>query len=335
MYIFFKNRKDFKTISKSIPQFWDLPIYASTSESGSLTIRNEGRKDYSNDLVYILGHLFLIEESTPENGTISLKLNDPAMLFSRQLIYPDNPESTFGAFIAARITDEFINCSDTAYRIPYLTVVNNDSTEFIAPELQDDKLYSLYDVICQARENGVIIDFLINGSQLKVHIYTNTNAPHNIFFSDGHAELSSESFSNVKVAKITVLKAVEQNSEEIEEESGQEYESSDWYLSSTGEVSNTVPSSRAEGDWEYLTISSDEDPEEKAKAKFKENISSHKIEFYSDRKYQLWDTVKFKIDGELFESKIVAVFVSSKYSKYLYRCGDLPTTLTEKVQKMK
>lgn len=326
MLVYFKDRKTFRTTGKANPQSWDVPIISSTDESGTITIPKEDKKNYADNWVYIADHLFLVDESTPKDNLVDLKITDPTHLFDRQLIYPNNPESTYGSFIASAIQRDYISCSDIAYRIDYISVVNEDSTPFEEPKLDSARLYSLFDVISTAREKGVIFDFEIAGpTTLRIRIHTNTSDPHNIIFSDGHSELSDETFSRIKTAKVTVMKSGEEEGV---------YTMTHWYLSASGNISQNVPASRAEGEWAYITIGKDEDPETKAREKFKENISSHKIEFFSDRIYNFWDTVHFKIDGEVMNSRIVGIFISSDQTKYLYRCGDLATTLTEKVQKL-
>lgn len=327
MLAYFKNRKTFRTIGKAAPQSWDVPLIASTSESGTITIPKADKKNYAGEWIYFADHLFLVDESTPKDGLVDLKVSDPAHLFDRQLIYPSNPESTYGAFIASAIQREYINCSDPAYQINYISVSNDDSTPFEEPKLDSARLYSLFDVISTAREKGVVLDFEIAGpTQLRIHIHTNSSPAHNIIFNDGHSELNDETFSRAKTAKITVLQATDEDGV---------YTVTNWYLSADGTISQSIPAERSDGEWEYLTIGKEDSARVKAAEKFNENISSHKIEFYSDRVYNLWDTVRFKIDGELMVSKIVGIFISSDHIKYLYRCGDLATTLTEKVQKLK
>lgn len=325
MNVFVKSRKDFSTTYMAVAQSWDVPFLSSTNETGTVSIPKGKRKDFSGDWLYLDGHLFLIDESSPEDGYIDLKVSDPANLFSRKLYYPDNPASTYGAFIADAIEHDFINCEDSAYAISYLSILDEDDTTFEPPELTDTRLYSLVDIINKAREKGVILDFRILGKTLLIHIYTPAVTPHNVIFSDGHSALESETFSRVKNAKITVLKPTGTSGV---------YDTTTWYLSVSGEVSQTVPENRADGDWIYLQIEQEEDPETKAKEEFKKNISSHKIEFYSDREFNLWDTVKFKIDDEVLTSSIIAIKGSSDNNRHLYQCGDLATTLTEKVQKI-
>lgn len=324
MLAYFKSFKTFETWGKSTPQSWDVPIFTAYNDGGNVTIPKEEKKNYSGEWIYIAGHLFLIDESNPKDDVVELKVSDPANIFSRKLMYPENPESTFGAFIANRINSEFVHCSDPAYKIDYISVINEDATPFEEPELENDGLYSLLDVIQIARELGVILDFTVSGRTLVITIHTNNGTPHNIIFNDGHSEISDETFSRTKVAKITVL-------QETEEEGV--YSETTWYLSAAGQISSTVPVERAEGDWEYLTIGKDDDPIIKAAEKFSENISSHKIEFFSDKVFNLWDALRVNIDGSIMETKIVSIIASSDTDRLLYKCGDLATTLTEKVNK--
>lgn len=327
MIVYVKSRKDFKATYKAFAQAWDVPIMASTHERGTIIIPLEGRKDFTGDFVYFDNHLYLVDESSPKDGNVELTVSDMANLFSRQLIYPDDPvETSYGDFIMDIIERNFITCEDPAYEIPYIEVSSMDITPFEVPKIPDTKLFSLADIIAEARKKGVLFNFyLIGKKKLGIDISSPITKPHNIVFDDGHTTLDTETFSRVKTAKITVMKATDNSGV---------YENTTYYLSKSGNISETIPSERAEGDWIYLQISKDDDPREKASAEFKKNISSHKIEFYSDRLYYLWDTVNFVIDGELLQSSIISAYLSSSSNRYLYKCGDLATTLTEKVQKL-
>jgi hypothetical protein len=276
--------------------------------------------------VYFDNHLYLVDESSPKDGTVELTVSDMANIFSRQIPYPEEPvETSYGDFITDIIERHYIVCEDPAYSIDYIVVSSMDTTPFEPPKLPDTKLFKLSDIIAEARQKGVLFNFYIDGSKLAIDISSPITVPHNIVFDDGHATLDTESFSRVKTAKITVLKATD---------NAGEYENTTWYLSKSGDISEEVPAERAEGDWIYLQIDKDDDPREKVAEEFKKNISSHKIEFYSDKNYYLWDTVNFVIDGELLTSSVISAYFSSSTNRYLYKCGDLATTLTEKVQKI-
>lgn len=332
MLMYIKSRKDFRTTYKAYSQGWSVPVMASTNERGTVMIPLEGRKDFAGDILYFDGRLYLLDESSPKDGIVELTVSDMVNLFSRQVKYPANPVTTsYGDFITDIIETNFQICpEDDVYSIPYLRVTNSDMTEFEEPQIQSTGLFSLVDVIAKAKEKGVLFTWSIikeNGSDcLELDISSPITVPHNIVFDDGHTTLESETFSRSKTAKITTIWAQENADPKWD----------DWYLSKSGEVcdSEHIPEDRADGDWIYLQVNKEDDPETKAKEEFKKNISSHKIEFYSDRTYYLWDTVRFTIDGELLESAIVSIALASDNKRYLYKCGDLATTLTEKVQKI-
>lgn len=331
MLMYVKSQKDFKTSYKAFAQAWDVPVMASTHERGTIIIPLEGRKNFTGDFVCLDNHLYFIDESSPKDGNVELIVSDMSNLFSRKVIYPNNPVTTsYGDFIMDIIEDNFIFCPDSAYAIDYLEVSSMDTTPFEPPKLDDTRLFSLVDVIAAAREKGVLFTFYITKDsetkldKLALDISSPITVPHNIVFDDGHTTLDTETFSRVKTAKITVMKATDTSGV---------YNTTTYYLSKSGNISTTVPAERAEGDWVYLTIGKNDNAQKKASEEFKKNISSHKIEFYSDKIYYLWDTVNFVIDGELLQSSVVSIYSSSDTNRYLYKCGDLATTLTEKVQK--
>lgn len=327
MIVYVKSKKDFTATYKAFAQAWDVPIMASTHERGTIIIPQGARKDFTGDYVYFDNHLYLVDESSPKDGTVELTVSDMANMFSRQIQYPDDPvETSYGDFIMDIIERYFIVCEDPEYSIPYIEVSSMDTTPFEVPKLPDTKLFTLSSVIAEARKKGVLFNFyLIGKKKLGIDISSPITRPHNIVFDDGHSTLDTETFSRVKTAKITVMKATDNSGE---------YVNTTYYLSTSGDISTNVPQQRAKGEWIYLQIGKDDDPQQKASEEFKKNISSHKIEFYSDKTYYLWDTVNFVIDGELLQSAVISAYFSSSTNRYLYKCGDLATTLTEKVQKL-
>lgn len=327
MNVYFKNKKTFETIEKATPQSWNVPLIASSYETGTIVIPKEKKKDYSDNFVYISDYLLLVTESTPQEGTIELKVSDPAMIFSRQIFYPQTFPGTYGELIADAITSNFINCADAEYRLPYISVLNEDTTilDIEEPESPQTTLYSLVDVINTARSKGVILDFNITGpTSMQIHIHTSSMPTHNLKFQDGKTDFVSESYSRVKVAKITARQSTDVNNVTND---------TTWYLSKNGDISQTIPADRAKGDWIYLSVNKDENVETKVRNEFKKNTDGHKIEFYSDRKYGLWDNIQVTVDDELFKTHIIGIYFTSDNDRLLYKCGDLATTLTEKVKK--
>ena len=325
MNLYIKDRSTFETVHWDTPSAWSIPISSALDDTGSATIMETDEK-FVNDFAYIAKHIYVISEEAPSRGVNQLTLSDPSTIFDRSLPWPDDAVLTYGDFIAAQVTSQYINCSDSDYAISYLDIVNSDHTPFTAPELDDTKLYVLSDIIADAQERGVKIEYTIANKRLLMTISTREAVTHKVFFNEDQTELSTETYSNDITAKVTVL-------QKVEDTDPQEYTETTWYLSTDGNLSNTVPANRAKGKWVYATSEADEEPLSVAESIIADNVDSHKIEFYSDRQYNLWDAVKLRLANTVFDSHIVAITQKHNDNRFLYRCGALATTLTEKVNK--
>lgn len=325
MNLYVKDRSTFETVHWDTPSAWSIPISSALDDTGSATIMETDEK-FVNDFTYIANHIYVISEEAPSKGVNQLTLSDPSTIFDRSLLWPNEPTLNYGDFIADQVTSQYINCSDPDYAINYLDIVNTDHTPFTAPELDDTKLYVLSDIIADAQERGVKIEYTIANKRLLMTISTREEVTHKVFFDADQTELSTETYSNDITAKVTVM-------QKVEDTDPQEYTETTWYLSTDGNLSDTVPASRAKGKWVYATAEADEEPLSVAETIIADNVDSHKIEFYSDREYHLWDAVKLRLANTVFDSHIVAITQKYNDNRFLYRCGALATTLTEKVNK--
>ena len=133
---------------------------------------------------------------------------------------------------------------------------------------------------------------------------------HTVTF-DGSEQLVSQAFSKDTVGKVT-------------------FEGIDYYLKKDGSIVTVCPPDRerVSGEW---VVSDSETPEEI----FAKNTASHKIEWMSFKKLGLYDPVRFRLNGSVYESYITYIQKSSSDSRYRYRSGELATTLTEKIRRMK
>lgn len=331
MEVYIKRRSDFKTVLLGNAETWSVPVATVTGETGKVSLVEYDQKEHTDDWLYINGSVALISQAAPQNNKLQITAADASEAFDRQAVWPESAPATYGGFIQAAFQRDYINCTDSAYQMNYLTVSNSDSTPLMKPELDDTQLYTLADIISQARRAGVLVQFSIQrdktaGDRLHVDISTVSGQEHKILFNDGHAQLSSETYSRESVAKVTVLQELETEGEEVS------YSSTDYYLSASGEISTTVPAERAEGRWEYTTAKKDDEPLVKATEIFAGNINSHKIEFFSDKRYELFDTVLLRLNGAVFKTQIVYIGRSSSDNRYAYKCGELAVTLTDKVR---
>ena len=332
MKAYIKRSSDFKTVLMGTAESWSLPVASADGDTGQLALAEYAPAEHTGNWVYVLGQVFRIAQATPSNNQFTATLADPATAFDRQAIWPDAPETTYGAFIKAALERDYLNCADAAYKVPYLQITNTDTTPLTAPELDDTKLYKLSDIITTARAAGVRIRFGIDGDKLAVDISTGTGTEHNILFTDGRAQLETESYSADTTAKVTVLQAQEK-AENADKDAPTEYVAHTFYLSVSGEITETAPTDRAEGKWAYITCKADETPADKAAEVFAANANSYKIEFYSSRRYALYDRVRLRLHGAVFATRITGITLKSGDDRYLYRCGELATTIQQKVKK--
>lgn len=332
MKAYIKRSSDFKTVLMGTAESWSLPVASADGDTGQLALAEYAPAEHTGNWVYVLGRIYRIAQATPSNNQFTATLADPATAFDRQAIWPDAPETTYGAFIKAALERDYLNCADAAYKVPYLQITNTDTTALAVPELDDTKLYKLSDIITTARAAGVRVEFGVSVDKLTINISTGAGTEHNILFTDGHAQLETESYSADTTAKVTVLQAQEK-AEDADKDAPTEYVAHTFYLSADGEITETAPTDRAEGKWAYITCKADETPADKAAEVFAANANSYKIEFYSSRRYALYDRVKLRLHGTVFATRITGITLKSGDDRYLYRCGELATTIQQKVKK--
>lgn len=332
MKAYIKRSSDFKTVLMGTAESWSLPVASADGDTGQLALAEYAPAEHTGNWVYVLGQIYRIAQATPSNNQFTATLADPATAFDRQAIWPDAPETTYGAFIKAALERDYLNCADAAYKVPYLQITNTDTTALAVPELDDTKLYRLSDIITTARAAGVRIRFGIDGDKLAVDISTGAGTEHNILFTDGRAQLETESYSADTTAKVTVLQAQEK-AEDADKDAPTEYVAHTFYLCADGEITETAPTDRAEGKWAYITCKAGETPADKAAEVFAANANSYKIEFYSSRRYALYDRVRLRLHGAVFATRITGITLKSGDDRYLYRCGELATTIQQKVKK--
>lgn len=332
MKAYIKRSSDFKTVLMGTAESWSLPVASADGDTGQLALAEYAPAEHTGNWVYVLGQIYRIAQATPSNNQFTATLADPATAFDRQAIWPDAPETTYGAFIKAALERDYLNCADAAYKVPYLQITNTDTTALTVPELDDTKLYKLSDIITTARAAGVRVEFGVSADKLAVNISTGAGTEHNILFTDGRAQLETESYSADTTAKVTVLQAQEK-AEDADKDAPTEYVAHTFYLSTNGEITETAPTDRAEGKWAYITCKADENPADKAAEVFAANANSYKIEFYSSRRYALYDRVRLRLHGAVFATRITGITLKSGDDRYLYRCGELATTIQQKVKK--
>lgn len=316
MVAYIKSRADFKNILHTAAESYSLYTDTSSEDSSSVMLSGEISQNHKGDWLYLAGRLWLIAEVKPDKGRTTLALKTPENAFDRQTEYSGSAAS-IGAFIKARLESEYKNQPDSKYALPYLEIENADNTAYVEP-VTEGGLFDLADYIKSARRSGVWCDFAISGQSLKISISTRAPETHSVVFNSGSAQLISRSFSRAVTEKVTVYP-----------EGGT---AQDFYLQADGSISTSAPEERLEGEWVKIAANADAIALDLAAEEFAKNVSSYKIEFYSEKLYELFDRVRLRFDDGVFTADITARRISSADKRYYYRCGNLPTTLTEKLQ---
>lgn len=321
MKLYFKSRAAFRTIGAADVLSASICIDSSDGQASTVTVVGEYARSYTDQWAIYEGQLFLINKTTPQDGRTLFTLTEPIEAFSRPLLYS---AAAFGArnsqLLADLITSEFVEQPDPVYAMPYLTVSSSDTGAIIPPDVDDDGLFSLPDYIRTLRQlSGLRIAWAIAGDRLTMSLSRGAVTPRRIVFDDGHANLSTAVYSRSGLAKLTIIQE-QQDGERLQQ---------DYYLAADGSVSTSIPGRRAEGQWDTITVAANQDPQQKAEETFAKNKASHKVEFYSDREYQVFDPCDISLYGEILSSYISYKGRSSADRRYLYKSGELATTATE------
>lgn len=260
-----------------------------------------------------------IKTVTPgESDTVQIVCDNILEFFSRQLVYAAG--SYCEEFIEDEMTAQYKSIADTSYDMPYLVITAPaETTAFIVPDVTDG-LYSLKSYIAKVRRiKNIFTTFTVDGNYLDVDIAVTVPDSYKIVMNDGSHELISETYSNSKVVKVTVL---------------QDSSATDYYLQTDGSVDTSAPSPRIAGEWQGIYLDVTDDAETKVADIFAKNSTSHKIEFRSDNVYNFYDSVSIRINSTVYNSYISRIKKDSGDSRYLYTTGELRVNFTDKLKEM-
>ena len=317
MVAFIKSRKNFKTYASAEVVTFDVPLASITDDVGTIVLYNAAvTRGSEGDFLIMDGHIWLIDQVTPDEMQTMVAVTDVAGAFDRLLPFEAEGES-IGAYLAQQLIDHYRDISDTAYQMPYLEITNLDNTEYLGPTVTDG-LFSLRTYMRKVnRLRDVQVLFSVAQNKLNVLIQPRQRPSHNIVFGDGSSQLLSRSYSRSSVTKVTAYQLGVGHT---------------YYLSADGDICTEEPVFRAEGKWEVLAVDETEDLQEKVQDIFSQNSNSHKIEWRSTKKYELYDTIVLRLDGGIMTSYVSYIGISSADGRYYYKSGELATTLTERLK---
>lgn len=335
MEAFVKSFSTYRTIKKATVISSALVLDSLEADTTTVTVVGTGiGRSNTGDWLVIDGCIYRISNVKPQTNRALLTLVPPIDAFSRPLELEEQAEGqSVGGFVLDMLTEHFARCDDPVYAMPYLVVSNLDTTAFTAPELDNTGCFSLADYCRLMRKSyRVTVKFVDTGSTLVCVISNAPKASRQVSFEDGRSQLQSVDYSSSGTAKLTVFCDVD---------TGEKNENGDpitvrdrtiWYLSESGEISQTIPARRASGEWKTISVRKQEEIEKKVIETFAKNKANHKLEFWSTLDLAVHDDCTFQVYGELLQSYISYKRKSSEDKRFYYKSGELAVTATEKLR---
>lgn len=335
MYAYIKSFATYRTVKQVVPVSWALTLDSLNAETSTVTvIGTEIGRSHTGDWLIMDGGVYRIKLVKPQTDRTLLTMESPLAAFSRPLEYTaPGINQTVGGFIRSMLIAHWIECTDPAYAIPYLTVSDSDTAGFAPPDLDNSGFFALDEYSRLMRKSyRTTVRFVDGGTSLRCVISRPADTPHQVSFADGHSQIQSVDYSSSGLAKLTTICDVYTGEVDSAGEPVTYRQRRTWYLADDGAISETVPSRRAAGEWDVLTVDKPEEVQDKVTQAFAKNKSTHKLEFWSDRDLAVLDTCTFSVYGDLLTSYISYKRKSSTDLRYYYKSGELATTATEKLR---
>lgn len=333
MIFYIKDRYTFETKGIVEGASWRL-IESVWTDLSELTVTNNDRAQ-SGDVIYTMdGWRGVITDIERDGKTMDLKCEKMESLFDRELLWTGLGRTQPAEFsVAYFFNNYFVNNSDTYYQYTYLTT--NRATLEASPSqpITDRGKINLASYIAQVRRIcGVFVYYDISGNTLTARIQHESRQAKTIITTNTPVEIVEESFSQQDItAKVSTYKYTDGYPPLFTDQT-------DWYLFDDGSISsNPGDGTRVQGRWALLEINDEDDPENSALNVFRSNNSAtHKITFRvpeTDARYNFYDPVRLELHGHLYESYISRKTRTSE-GYVEYTCGDLQTTLTDKINEL-
>ncbi len=313
MEVYIYSRSSFSYMTRATASSWNLPLAGYKAASGSVVVAELLSPDYKDNWLLAGGEVWIIDRVEPADGMTTLTIAPGIDAFDRPLIYAGTAHASTGEFLL-RAFALFKDPGDPVYAMPYLDAVSVDASPFSPPERSEAGLWSLPDYIRRVWDK-VCVHLRVDGQRLCVEIAPATPGTHTITMGDA-TELLQRTYSRQFTAKVTVVQSTRQST---------------YYVDSVGSVSATAPSPRLAGEWKVVEARDNKSALEVAQEAFSENVAANKISFATAARYKLGDTIRTRLDGQASTVKITAIRFSSGDSRYVYECGELTTSLSERL----
>lgn len=301
-----------------------------------------------NDIIFV--GICEDASATSRSETYSIKLAQKECLFDRQIFVKDEYLLATGLedFVAAAITDNWVNSSDPLMDYSNITVTCDTHTPCaasVATMVQADKgIYNLKTYlgnVCEAYRLFTRFDF--TDGALAIHIYTDTASTIDVDVTVSDVSAYKETYSVSVLARLFVRwKLPDTKDNDGNEVIGAEVDRTFYLKTDRSVTQNKADVNRADGISRAVYIEADTEADmiQAAVNEFGSNSYQHKVEFAilkTSQIYPLSDLYvgrpcRFKTKLGIKTSKISSMKVAASSSVAALSFGTLKVTLIDKVR---
>lgn len=326
MWFYFKDSKTFKTKCAAVSA--DYSIVEGSIYDDLSTITVEYNEDISdNDIIFNNnGYIGIVQDSEKQENLLQLNCASIINIFNRDVIY-DNTKPTAGVeeYLKNELLSNFVNLTDKKFALSYLNISADSKTLKTAIPDVDNGICNFKSYIGKIRRlYNIFVEFKVKHASLDVNIIKRDENTKQVVLNNTAVTIEEETFSRTNVAKITSY---------VKDTGARK----DWYLLTDGSITNDRTAvNRVDGEWIILQVSNADEIEDEVRNKFRENSFSHKIVFSvknSEARFNFYDDLKIELNKKIYKSYIATKTVNSN-GLTQYQCGELRTTLTDKIKEL-
>lgn len=315
MICYIKDYKTFATTHTAVCTSYEIheSIYDAVS---TISMQTPNLPPNEGDFVMFDGNKYvgIITEVETDNGLTTITAQQGLSLFSRPMFYSTMSYTYLEDNLQGLIYDNFTNCTDAVYKIPFLTATaTTHNAGSCKPDLEDN-VYTISSYISKLRRlKSIVCDWGYTNTALTLDIHKKTFPTHNIDLSNPRYRVTEETLASCFVGKITVY--AEDNSTYYTR-----------YLLTDGTITSSYQTTnRVDGEWITKTISDHNDLSDEVADAFAQNTYSHRITFQTDRNFELYDKLVIRTEGKMFSSYVCGVIKRNDTDMIEVECGELQT----------
>lgn len=282
--------------------------------------------------------------------TFSVKLAQAECLFDREIFVKDESLLATGLedFVAAAISDNWINSNDPLMDYPNISVVCDSHTPCVASVSTtvnvDNGIYNLKTYLGNVRERyRLFTRFDFTDGELTIHVYTDTASAIDVDITVSDVSAYKETYNVSVLARLFVRwKLPDTKDDDGNEVIGAEVDRTFYLKTDRSITQNKSDPNRADGISKavYIQADTEDDMISAAINEFGSNSYQHKVEFailktsriYPIENLYVGRPCRFKTKLGIKESKISAMKKAASASVVALTFGTLKVTLIEKVR---